>query len=100
MRLVLSSLLCLNAFAAAPDPNPAKLLDTALIRFEPVPGQSSWRARGLGYSFLFSDQAATLRIGNRAVELSFPGSRRSAEYRAADRFQASTNYFIGKSYRN
>jgi hypothetical protein len=103
MRLVLFplssiSVLCLSALAAAPDPKAATLLDAAPIRFEAVSGQTNWRARGSGYSFLFNDDAAMLRVGDRTVDLTFPGSDRRAPYRASDRFQASTNYFTGKSY--
>ncbi len=99
MRLVLVPLLCLGAFAAAPDPNAAKLLNATPIRFEPASnGQTNWRARGLGYSFLFTDAATMMRVGDRSVRLTFPGSNRLAQYHASDRFQASTNYFIGKTY--
>ncbi len=101
MRLVLVPLLCLGAFAAAPDPNAAKLLNAAPLRFEPVAqrtGQTNWQARGLGYSFLFTDSATLLRVGDRTLHLTFPGSNRLAHYQASDQFQASTNYFIGKTY--
>ncbi len=97
MRLVLSSFLCLSAFAATPGPNAAKLLNTTSIRFEPA-GHSNWRARGLGYSFLFTDSATVLRVGDRTVHLTFPGAAKQAHYQASDQFQASTNYFIGKTY--
>ena len=100
MRLVLSLFLCLSSFAAAPDPKAVKLLDTAQIRFEAVSGQAAWQARGLGYSFWFTKDAAVLHVGKRTLDLTFPGSDPQARYQGSDRFQASTNYFIGNTYKS
>jgi hypothetical protein len=109
MRLVVTPLFCLGLCLlsavnclAATTPSPAKLLERAPIRFEPnsglQPGPVRWIARGRGYSFAFTDRATLLRVADRTVRLTFPGSNRSA---ADPRFQgeqlqrASTNYFLG-----
>ena len=67
------------------------------IRFESNPA-GEWRARGLGYSFLFTAEEAHLRVGDRTIGLSFPGSSHAGKFEPADKFPAPTNYFIGKSY--
>jgi hypothetical protein len=92
---------------AATTPAPAKLLEGAPIRFEPnsglQPGPIRWTARGRGYSFAFTDRATLLRVADRTVRLTFPGSHLASSNRPAanPRFQgeqqqrASTNYFLG-----
>lgn len=109
MWFVLAFLSCLSVFAASP----AALLEPVPVRFEPNPGLSKaagsksaskasrdvrWSARGLGYAFLFADDATLLRVGDRSIELTFPGSSAAAKFAAADRMAVSSNYFIGKKY--
>src|SRR5271154_2849204 len=103
MWFVLAFLSCLSVFAASP----AALLDPLPVRFEPNPGlqkgplrkgsrEVRWSARGLGYAFLFADDATLLHVGDRSVTLTFPGSSAAAKFDGADRMAVSTNYFIGK----
>jgi hypothetical protein len=114
MRLVVTPFFCLglcllsavNCLAASA-PAPAKLLERAPIRFEPNsglrPGPIRWTARGRGYSFAFSDSATLLRVADRTVRLTFPGSNLAPSKRSSanHRFQgeqqqrAPTNYFLG-----
>ena len=67
------------------------------IRFESNPS-GEWRARGLGYSFLFTAEQARLRVGDRTIGLSFRGSSQAGKFEPADKFPAPTNYFLGNSY--
>ena len=101
MWFVLALLSCLSVFAASP----AALLDPLPVRFEPNPGLQKgprkdvrWSARGLGYAFLFTDEATLLHVGDRSVKLTFPGSSSAASFGGADRMAVSTNYFSGKQY--
>ena len=103
MRLVLSvlcpSVLCVCAFANPAPHVSAKLRNALPIRFEPDSG-GHWRARGLGYSFLFAADSAFMRIGERTIELKFPGASRAANFEGADQFAAPSNYFIGHTFRS
>src|SRR5258708_21746344 len=91
MRFVLAFSFCVSVFANSP----AKVLDTAPIRFESRP--EGWIARGLNHSIVFTDRATVLRLGDRTVAMSFPGSNRRARFAASDPLVA-TNYFIGNQY--
>ena len=91
MRFVLAILLSVCAFAGSP----ARIFEAAPIRFEPHSG--GWVARGLNQAIRFDDRGATLRLGDRTVGLTFPGSSRHAKLAGADP-QVASNYFIGKSY--
>jgi hypothetical protein len=104
MRLVLLSFLCpgLLCVCALADPGPrvpAKLKNALPIRFEPD-SAGRWRARGLGYSFLFTSDAALLRIGERSITLKFPGASREARWEGSEKFQANSNYFIGHTFKS
>ncbi len=103
MRLVLPflfcpAIFCVSCFAAAP----AKLLDTAPVRFEPntglnpAPAEVRWIARSSGHAFEFTDQATLIRAGNRTVRLTMPGSNDHARFDATDPSAVPTNYFSGK----
>lgn len=99
MRLVLLLALCVCAFAE-PKPHLSANLKNALpIRFEPE-SAASWRARGLGYAFEFRVGEARMRLGNRAIELSFPGANSEAKFAGADKFAAPSNYFIGHDFKS
>jgi len=78
---------------------PAQLLATAPVRFEPNRGQARkealWTARGMGYAFAFTADAAVLRLGNRAVRLTFDGSNRAASFQGVEEAPGRTNYFTG-----
>ncbi|HEX5430491.1 MAG TPA: SBBP repeat-containing protein [Bryobacteraceae bacterium] len=113
MRLVgsvLSGLLVLGSGALAASsspPNPApqltprekELLSSLPVRFE-QDKQHRWTAHGAGYSFLFDRSATILRLGNRALKLSFTNSNANAPFEALDPTGAPANYFIGKNYRS
>lgn len=88
-----------NGFAApSPSANPAKLLATAPIRFEPnaglQPAPVRWIARGQGYAFAFTDHETVLRVADRTVHLTFPGSNRGSKFQGESRQRVATNYFI------
>src|SRR5262249_9035865 len=91
MRFVLALSLSVSAFATTP----AKMLDAAPARFEQRPG--GWVARGLSHSISFTDRATVLRLGDRAVSLTFPGSNRNARFSATGSLGV-TNYFHDKDY--
>jgi hypothetical protein len=92
MRFVLASLFCLSAFASSPP----RLLETAPIRFEPDGGH--WVARGLGYSFRFTDDATLIRLSDRTVKLTLQDSKAGGSLEGAARLPVNTNYFKGKNY--
>jgi hypothetical protein len=94
MRFASFLVLSVGAFAASP----VRLPDTTPIRFEPL-SQSRWVARGLGYSFSFTPNAAILRLGGRAVRLTFEGANRGGRLEGDGRLRTSSNYFVGSSYR-
>lgn len=96
MRFVLAILLSACAFADSP----ARLLETAPIRFEPRAGRprsERWIARGLNHSISFSARSTDLRIGDRTVRLSFPGQSTRANFEGSNPL-APTNYFTGKRH--
>jgi hypothetical protein len=80
-------------------PAPAKLLESAPIRFEPnsglQPAPIRWIARGRGYSFAFTDRATLFHVADATVRLSFPGAKRGLVFQGERQQSASTNYFIG-----
>ena len=96
MRSVLILFLCAGAFAAT-TPN---LLKTAPLRFEPAfepaKGAVQWTARGSGYAFGFAPSATLMRLGDRAVRMSFEGGSTTARYEGLDRSKVQTNYFTGQ----
>src|SRR6266404_2272134 len=96
MRFVFASFFCISAFAASP----ARLLDSAPIRFErPLDsGDVRWTARGLGYAFAFTDQATLLRVGDRTLRLTLEGANRGARFQPSEQAPVATNYFIGDRY--
>jgi hypothetical protein len=95
MRTVGLLFFCLSAFAASP----ARLLDTAPIRFEPNRGQASapvlWSARGLGYSFAFTSDSALLRLGSRVVQMKLGGANPDARFEGSQHASVANNYFLG-----
>ncbi|HLH39485.1 MAG TPA: SBBP repeat-containing protein [Bryobacteraceae bacterium] len=103
MRLVLSFLCpCVVAFGAAAGSAPrvpAALKNALPIRFEPE-SNGRWRARGLGYSFLFTSNGARMRLGDRNLTLEFAGAAESARFEGADPFSAPSNYFIGNTFKS
>jgi Beta-propeller repeat len=99
MRLVLLSLCCVCAFADSTPHISAKLKNALPIRFEPD-AADHWRARGLGYSFLFTPDAAVMRIGKRTVELKFTGASPIAKFQGSEKFAAPSNYFIGHTFKS
>ena len=93
MRFVFASLLsCFSAFAVAP----VELLNSVPVRFEPH--ADHWTARGIGYTYSFTKQGTILGWGDRAVQLTFPGSNESARFEGIGREVRNTSYFVGNSY--
>jgi beta-propeller repeat-containing protein len=94
MRFLSPLVFCLSAFAASP----ARLLDNAPMRFEPNRGQlrsaALWSARGPGYWFAFTSEAALLRLGDRAVGLKLEGANPAARFEGSQPASAA-NYFTG-----
>lgn len=90
MRFFLASLYCVSAFAASP----ARMLETAPIRFEQ--NGDRWVARGLGYAFAFTSEATLLRVGNRTLRVTLDGANPGARFSGYDPAPIATNYFIGK----
>lgn len=98
MRLVPTLFFCLlaaNGFAAS---SASKLLEAAPIRFEPNsglhPAPVRWVARGQGYAFAFTDRETILRVADRTVRLTFPGSSKRSAFLGESQQRVSTNYFI------
>jgi len=77
--------------------SPAKLLQTAPIRFEPnsglQPSPVKWIARGQGYAFAFTDRAALLKVGNRSVQLKFDGANRHPAFAGDEAQRTPSIYF-------
>jgi hypothetical protein len=103
--VILAFLSCLSVFAVPPAKLALpKVLDTAPLRFEPNSGlhkraaEIRWTARGLGYAFLFTDDATVIHAGGRYVKLNFPGANRKAKFEGRRQLAVSTNYFVGKKY--
>jgi hypothetical protein len=102
MRFSLASFFCLSSLSiisfGASSSAPAKILETAPLRFEPNaglrPSEVRWIARGQGYSFAFTDRATVLRLADRTVKLTFPGARASAQFHGESQQSVSTNYFM------
>jgi hypothetical protein len=78
---------------AAAESNPAQILATAPLRFEPVP--EGFVARGASFHFGFSPHEAILRSGKKDVRLSFDGANPAAEIRGAQLLHSTTNLYFG-----
>jgi beta-propeller repeat-containing protein len=87
------------SFAGPSKDAAAAALRSAPLRFE-QDTQGRWTSRGAGYAFRFESGAAELRLGDRAVSLSFAGSASQGAFEGADRMSAPTNYFVGRKYRS
>ncbi len=87
--------LCLAACAAlaAAESNPAQILATAPLRFEPAP--EGFVARGSRFHFEFSPHQAILRSGKKDVRLSFDRANPAAEIQGAQLLHSTTNLYFG-----
>jgi hypothetical protein len=89
------TVLCLaacNGLVAA-ESNPAQILATAPLRFEPGPG--GFVARGARFHFEFTPHQAILRSGKKDVRLSFDGANPAAEIEGAELLHSTTNLYFG-----
>jgi hypothetical protein len=98
-KLLLSTL-CLAAcgFLAAAEPDAARILATAPLRFEPAPdgsGGAKFVARGARFHFEFTRDEATLRAGHRDIRLHFDGADQRAQISGAELERSTTNLYFG-----
>ncbi len=91
--------LCLAACSvlAAAESNPAKILASAPLRFEPSSADhpSTFVARGARFHFEFNPHQAALRSGKKNVQLSFDGANPSAHIEGAQLLPSTTNLYFG-----
>jgi hypothetical protein len=98
---LLLSILCLAAggFLAAAEPDAARILATAPLRFEPAPdgsGGAKFVARGARYHFEFTRDEAALRAGDRDIRLHFDGADQHAQISGTEIEHSTTNLYLGK----
>jgi Beta-propeller repeat len=97
-KLLLSMLgLAAGGFLAAAEPDAARILATAPLRFEPAPEGSAAQfiARGARYHFEFTRDEAALRAGDKDVRLHFDGADQHAEISGTERERSTTNLYLG-----
>jgi hypothetical protein len=89
-------LLCLAACAclAAAESNPARVLATAPLRFEPS-NSSTFVARGARFRFEFTSRQAVLRGEKKDFRLSFDGANPAARIQGAQLLRSTTNLYLG-----
>ncbi len=94
--------LCLAACTclAAAETNPAQILATSPLRFEPAGPASAdsaanFVARGARFRFDFSPHQAVLRSGKKDVSLSFDGANPAAQIHGAQLLRSTTNLYFG-----
>jgi hypothetical protein len=92
--------LCLAAcgFLAAAEPDAARILATAPLRFEPAPDGSAdgkFVARGARFRFEFTRDAAALRVDHRDIRLHFEGADQRAQMSGAELENSTTNLYLG-----
>jgi hypothetical protein len=97
---LLLSMLCLAAcaFLAAAEPDAARILATAPLRFEPAPDGNAgakFVARGARFHFEFTRDEATLRAGQRDIRLHFDGADQHAQISGAELEHSTTNLYFG-----
>lgn len=86
-------------FLAAAEPDAARILATAPLRFEPAPdGGSGGRfiARGARYHFELTRDEAALRVDHKDVRLHFDGADRQARISGKELEHSTTNLYFGK----
>jgi Beta-propeller repeat len=98
---LLLSMLCLAAggFLTAAEPDAARILATAPLRFEPAPDGSAgskFVARGTHFHFEFTPDEAALRAGNRDIRLHFDGADQHAQISGTELEHSTTNLYLGK----
>jgi Beta-propeller repeat len=96
----LLSLLCLAASGVltAAQPDAAKILAGAPLRFEPAPSANSgsrFVARGARFHFEFRPDEAALRAGSRDIRLHFDGANSQAKISGTELQHSTTNQYIG-----
>jgi len=93
-------MLCLAAggFLPAAEPDAARLLATAPLRFEPAPdgsGGSKFVARGARFHFEFTRDEAALRSGDQDLRLHFDGADQHARMSGTELERSTTNLYFG-----
>jgi Beta-propeller repeat len=84
------------AYAAAAQPDAARILATAPLRFEPAAGGSdAFVARGARFQFEFTGDRALLRTQDKNVRLRFDGADQRAQIRGEQRLRSTTNLYFG-----
>lgn len=86
-------------FLAAAEPDAARILATAPLRFEPAPDGSlggKFVARGARYQFELTRDEAALRVDHKDVRLHFDGADRQARISGKELEQSTTNLYFGK----
>jgi hypothetical protein len=100
---LLLSMLCLAAacgFLAAAEPDAARILANAPLRFQPTPDGSAgakFVARGARYHFEFTRDEAALRAGHRDIRLHFDGADQHAQISGAELERSTTNLYFGNN---
>ncbi len=93
------SFLCLAAcgFLTAAQPDPAHILATAPLRFEPAPSGAAAQfvARGTRFNFDFRPDEAALRAAGKDIRLHFDGANPNAQISGAELQRSTTNLYLG-----
>ena len=97
---VTSSVVCLASsllFAAGSERNPASILASAPLRFEPAAGNDNGQflARGPHFRYAFTARTATLHAGPKTVRLEFADASATAQLQATGRLASTSNVFHG-----
>lgn len=97
---ITSSVVCLASgllFAAGNERNPARILASAPLRFEPAAQDDSGQflARGQRFRYTFTARTATLHAGAKTVHLEFADASRTAQLKATNRLASTSNVFHG-----
>jgi hypothetical protein len=97
---LLLSMLCMAAggFLPAAEPDAARLLATAPLRFEPAPDGSAggkFVARGARFHFDFTRDQAALRSGDKDLRLHFDGADQHAQMSGTELERSTTNLYFG-----
>ncbi|HUA20451.1 MAG TPA: SBBP repeat-containing protein [Bryobacteraceae bacterium] len=91
------SLLAAGALAAGATPDAVRLLNSAPLRFEPIPDhvRTGFLARGAHFRFEFQSDQARLRVGSKDVRLRFAGASHNASLTPAQPLLSKTNLYLG-----
>jgi Beta-propeller repeat len=85
---------------AAAEPDAARILATAPLRFEPASDGSTaskFVARGSNFHFEFTRDEAALRAGHKGVRLHFDGADQQAQISGTELERSTTNLYLGNN---